>query len=101
MAENEIEVVQVTDANGIEVVEVTLRGPQGPAGSGSSVDQTANYSWSGIHGFTNYLQLTEMTDPANGGANTVRFFARDNGSGKTQLCCIFPTGNVTVIATED
>jgi hypothetical protein len=29
-----------------------------------------------------------------------RLFARDNGSGKAQLCVLFPTGAVQVIATE-
>ena len=38
--------------------------------------------------------------PAAPAANKARLFCRDNGSGKTQLAAIFPTGAVQVIATE-
>lgn len=44
--------------------------------------------------------LTEEATPSNPAANTVRLFARDNGSGKTELCVIFPSGAVQVLATE-
>ena len=46
------------------------------------------------------MQFTEMTAPSAGASNTARLFCRDNGSGKTQLCAIFPTGAIQVIATE-
>jgi hypothetical protein len=39
-------------------------------------------------------------NPSNPPANEARLFARDNGTGKTQLCVRFPTGVVQVIATE-
>jgi hypothetical protein len=49
----------------------------------------------------NYLQFFEQTaDSAAGSANTARVFARDNGSGKTQLVARFPSGATQVIATE-
>jgi hypothetical protein len=48
----------------------------------------------------NYLQFSEITDPAASGANTGRVYMRDNGAGKTQLVVRFPTGAVQVIATE-
>lgn len=46
------------------------------------------------------MELAEMTAPSAGAANTARLFARDNGSGKTQLCVIFATGAIQVLATE-
>lgn len=46
------------------------------------------------------IQFTEMTAPAAGAANTARLFCRDNGSGKSQLCVIFATGAIQVVATE-
>lgn len=46
------------------------------------------------------IEFTEMTAPAAGASNTARLFCRDNGSGKSQLCVIFATGAVQVIATE-
>lgn len=45
-------------------------------------------------------ELIEMTAPAAGGANTVRIYAEDNGSGKTRLMAIFPTGAAQQIAIE-
>lgn len=46
------------------------------------------------------IEFTEMTAPSAGASNTARLFCRDNGSGKSQLCVIFATGAVQVIATE-
>lgn len=46
------------------------------------------------------LEFAEMAAPSSGAANTARLFARDNGSGKTQLCVIFNTGAIQVLATE-
>ena len=46
------------------------------------------------------IEFKEMTAPSAGGSNTARLFCRDNGSGKSQLCVIFATGAVQVIATE-
>lgn len=46
------------------------------------------------------IEFAEMTAPAAGAANTGRLFCRDNGSGKTQLCVIFNTGAIQVIATQ-
>ena len=50
--------------------------------------------------FQGDIQFTEMTAPAAGAVNTGRLFARDNGSGKTQLAVIFNTGAIQVLATE-
>ncbi len=49
---------------------------------------------------SSYFDLEEISDPSNPPADTARIYARDNGSGKTQLCVIFPTGSALVIATE-
>lgn len=47
------------------------------------------------------IELNELSsDVAAGAANTARFFAKDNGSGKTLLCVRFATGTVQTIATE-
>lgn len=48
-----------------------------------------------------FISMPEQAvDPAAPAANTARFYARDNGAGKTQLVVRFPTGAVQVIATE-
>jgi parallel beta-helix repeat protein len=44
--------------------------------------------------------LAEMAEPAAPSTNQARFYVKDNGSGKSQLCVRFPTGAVQVIATE-
>jgi hypothetical protein len=50
---------------------------------------------------TSYLEGTELgADPAAPASNKGRLYFRDNGVGKTQLACRFPTGVVQVVATE-
>lgn len=46
------------------------------------------------------MEFAEMTAPAAGAANTARLFCRDNGAGKSQLCVIFNTGAIQVLATQ-
>lgn len=46
------------------------------------------------------LQLTEMTAPSAPATNNVIIYAVDNGSGKTQLMALFPTGAAQQIAIE-
>lgn len=46
------------------------------------------------------MDLLEQSTPPTPPANMARVFSRDNGSGKTQLCVIFPTGAVQVLATQ-
>lgn len=49
---------------------------------------------------TGYQQLTEMTAPSAPATNNVRIYAEDNGSGKTRLMALFPTGAAQQIAIE-
>jgi len=49
---------------------------------------------------SSYVDFEEISAPSNPSDNTARLYAGDNGSGKTQLCVIFPTGASIVIATE-
>ena len=46
------------------------------------------------------LLFSEMTAPGNTAAAKAVLFARDNGSGKTQLCARFETGAVVQVAIE-
>lgn len=46
------------------------------------------------------IEFLERTDVAAPGSNSVRIYAKDNGSGKTQLVARFPTGAVQQIAIE-
>ncbi|OGS24237.1 MAG: hypothetical protein A2314_00920 [Elusimicrobia bacterium RIFOXYB2_FULL_50_12] len=53
-----------------------------------------------LHVVSGHITLEEISAPSNAPTNCARIFCRDNGSGKTQLCVIFPSGTVQVIATE-
>lgn len=46
------------------------------------------------------FEFTEISDPAAPASDKARLYIKDNGSGKTQLVVVFPTGAVQVIATE-
>lgn len=47
-----------------------------------------------------YIEGAEIADPSAPASNKGRLYFRDNGAGKTQLVCRFPTGAIQVIATE-
>jgi hypothetical protein len=116
----------LTGAQGVVGVASAISGPSsGVYGSSASTtgkgvrgqasaDTGTNY---GVYGETNsptgfggyfdgrvfttkFYELLEIADPAAPSANRARLFARDNGVGKTQLCVLFPTGAVQVLATE-
>jgi hypothetical protein len=46
------------------------------------------------------FEMTEMTAPSAPAANKARIYAEDNGSGKTRLMVLFPTGAAQQIAIE-
>ncbi len=46
------------------------------------------------------LQFQEMTAPSAPSTNLVYLYAQDNGSGKTQLMALFPTGAAQQVAIE-
>lgn len=47
-----------------------------------------------------YIELPEITAPGAPGSNRVRIYAVDNGSAKTQLMAIFPTGAAQELEIE-
>jgi len=49
---------------------------------------------------TKFIELDEISAPANPSGNKARIYTRDNGAGKTQAVVQFPTGAVQVLATE-
>lgn len=46
------------------------------------------------------VELSEMTAPSAPAANKVRIYSEDNGSGKTRLMALFPSGAAQQIAIE-
>lgn len=84
----------VSDAG---IISLFYTARSGAANAGETVFQ--NFSGNPVNVIP-YIQMTEITAPAAGAANTGRLFLRDNGSGKTQLCVIFNTGAIQVIATQ-
>ena len=67
------------------------------SGSGGSL---RDLTLRNVVGQTGYSEMTEMTAPAAGAANTARIFAEDNGSGKTRLMVQFASGAAQQIAIE-
>jgi len=87
--------INTTAGTGIELAAETA----GTGGDNLNVALTP----AGTGGVTlgaNYQQFTEMTAPAAGASNTVRLYAEDNGSGKTRLMALFPTGAAQQVAIE-
>lgn len=69
----------------------------------SLADGAIELAASGGSGSACYVELNEFasgSDPAAPGANKARWFVRDNGAGKGELCVRFPSGAVQVIASE-
>lgn len=102
-----------TDAGAISAVSVATSGDIDATGdisgdeitatklttSGGIVDTSVGVSLD-LSG-TGVIQFSERAADAGAPAsNKVRIYAKDNGSGKTQLVARFPTGAVQVIATE-
>lgn len=69
-------------------------------GFGTGVDAAVWRSAAGIVGVTSAFEFVEMAAPAAPAANRARLFSRDNGAGKTQLCVVFNTGAIAVLATQ-
>ncbi|HFD38530.1 MAG TPA: LamG domain-containing protein [Anaerolineae bacterium] len=78
---------------GTEDIEIYFQGKTFITGGGLSIG-TYSAPVSGA------ILMDEISTPTAPPSNHVVWFARDNGSGKTQLCARFPTGAVQVIATE-
>lgn len=60
----------------------------------------ATISGVGLRMAGNIISFTERSDPGAPSTNQAFLYAKDNGSGKTQLVVRFPTGAVQVLATE-
>jgi hypothetical protein len=59
---------------------------------GTANDNTHQLQLTGAMAQTSYTQFAETAKPAPAPANTVRLYAKDDGTGKTQLCAMFATG---------
>ncbi len=57
-------------------------------------------SVNGIAQTAGYHEMVEMTAPAAGAADSVRIYAVDNGSGKTQLMALFSSGAAQQLAIQ-
>jgi hypothetical protein len=75
---------------------------ESPAGIGLYGITSSGYAgyFAGRVFTTKWYEMTEVSTPAAPSANRLRLFARDNGSGLTQLCVRFNSGTVKVLATQ-
>jgi hypothetical protein len=78
-------------------------GVYGFSEQGTGIHGRSDQGYAGVFGgllfAQTYLEMPESVAPAAPDPNIARLFVRDNG-GKTQLCVLFPTGAVQVVATE-
>lgn len=66
----------------------------------NSLDTYFERRAAGIFAVTSLFEFTEVADPSVPASNKARLYVRDNGSGKTQLCALFPSGASQCFATE-
>ena len=69
-----------------------------PKDTGSDLGLDGN-RWGNLF-LDKFIDFQETSVPSAPGANEARLLVRDNGSGKTQLVILFPSGSAIVIATE-
>jgi hypothetical protein len=76
----------------------------GETTSGHAVHGTAASGYAGYFAgkvyTTKWYEMTEINPPTAPSTNRARLFLKDDGSGKTQLCVLFHTGAVLVLATQ-
>jgi len=94
-----------TGVYGYAKQDTGAKGVWGETTTGHAVHGTS--SSSGYAGYfagkvytTKWYELAEIAVPAAASSNKARIFLRDNGSGKTQLCVIFHTGAIQILATQ-
>jgi hypothetical protein len=86
------------DSGGIPIAGLPAVWVKGISATANSMFEQAEITGAAGGGFVDLLE--QSADPAAGATNHARLFAKDNGSGKTQLVVRFPTGATQVIATE-
>lgn len=66
----------------------------------TAANAAGSIAFTNIAAQTGYTQMAEMTAPSAGAADTVRFYAEDNGGGKTRLMALFSSGAAQQIAIQ-
>jgi hypothetical protein len=86
---------------------VVAWGAGAPAQDSQALDLMVNRSAAGVLGVRGAstsagaaLEFVEQTAPSAPSANSVRLYAEDNGSGKTRIVALFPSGAAQVLAVE-
>jgi len=69
-------------------------------GSGSAGSFAGSLRLTNIVGQAGYHEMAEITAPAAPTTNNARIYAEDNGSGKTRIMVLFPTGAAQQLAIE-
>jgi hypothetical protein len=93
-----------TGVYGVAQQDSASRGVYGFSPRGHAIHGESDAGWAGWFDgkvFTNrFIEFAEVTaNPRAPGANRAKIFARDNGSGRTQLCVRFHNGTIRVLAT--
>ncbi len=92
-----------TGVYGYASQDSSSKGVWGESPSGHGVHGESAAGWAGYFDgkvFTNrFVEFKEISNPGRPGSNRAKVFARDNGSGRTQLCVRFSNGVIRVLAT--
>jgi hypothetical protein len=92
-----------TGVYGYAAQDGTSKGVWGTSPAGHAIHGESDSGWAGFFDgkvFTNrFLEFKEISTPGAPDANRAKIFARDNGSGRTQLCVRFSNGTIRVLAT--
>jgi hypothetical protein len=72
----------------------------GAGANHAAEDTTLTRAAAAVLAVTSAFQFPERSDPTAPSTNNAILYAKDNGSGKTQIVVRFPTGAVQVLATE-
>jgi len=83
-----------------EVTKTTALGLEGQRLSSLSENSIYVRSTKPLDIYQSYIQLTEITAPGAGAANTVRIYAVVDGGGLTDLAAVFQDGTVDLFAQE-
>jgi hypothetical protein len=93
-----------TAVYGYAAQDTSARAIWGETTSGHAVHGTAGSGYAGYFAgkvyTTKWYEMTEINPPTAPSSNKARLFLKDNGSGKTQLCVLFHTGAILVLATQ-
>lgn len=98
--EDSVSIGDISDASGTQAVAIGRGADASHDRSVALGDEAITTAEDQLQVGSRHIEMPEITAPSSPASNAVRLFARDNGSGKTQVVALFASGSAVVIATE-